>query len=430
MALSPADRAIRVRLEIARFQVVQQRTERADREFLAGRKDLAIATLRSALQLDPGYSVARNRLEQLEQQQTFAGNLPPLPKASGPPRVGAEPGLRNFDYRGPTRGAYEQVARQFGLVATFDSDLVDRDVRFRVDAVDFETAMDALEQLTSTFWVSLDARTFFVTADTTAKRNQYAPEITVSVPLPAAESTDDMTETTRVVRDITGVRRSTLDADTHTITLRDTPENVELARELLRDIDQPRGEVLLDIDVLEVDRDAALRMGITPPSRAQVFALGSGQIQQLREAENNGTLLQTLQGIFGAQNPLASGNNLSALLPSVVMFGGGNTVFLATLPGITADFSRTLGVVRQAQRILLRVKDGEPGTLFIGDRFPISLALLSQSLVSPLTQFNPNLAAGAFPRTRFFHRRQPRGRGGRRFRRRRRYRYRRRQPVR
>ena len=210
-----------------------------------------------------------------------------------------------------------------------------------------------------------------------------------------------MTETTRVVRDITGVRRSTLDADTHTLTLRDTPENVELARELLRDIDQPRGEILLDIDILEVDRDAAQRIGITPPSSARIFALGSGQIQQLQEAQNNGTLLQTLQGIFGAQNPLASGNNLSALLPPVIVFGGGNTVFLATLPGATADFSRTLSVVRQAQRILLRVKDGEPGTLFIGDRFPISLALLSQSLVSPLTQFNPNLAAGAFPRTDF-----------------------------
>jgi tetratricopeptide (TPR) repeat protein len=401
VALDPTDRDARVRLEIARFQVVQSRTERAERELLAGRKDLAISTLRSALQLDPGYSLARARLEQLEQQQTFAGDLPPLPRASGPPRVVAEPGLRNFDYRGPTRGAYEEVARQFGLFATFDSDLSDRDIRFRVDAVDFPTAMDALEQLTGTFWVSIDARTFFVTADTLEKRNQYAPEITVSIPLPASESTDDMTETTRVVRDITGIRRSVLDADTHTLTLRDTPDNVELARELLRDIDQPRGELMLDIDLIEVNRDAAQRMGITPPSGARVFTLSTGQIRQLQAAQNNGTLLQVLQGIFGAQNPLASGTNLSALLPPLIVFGGGNSTFLATLPGATADFSRTLSVIRQAQRVLLRVKDGQAGQLFVGDRFPITLALLSQSLVTGQSQFTPGFSPGTFPRTDF-----------------------------
>ena len=400
-ALAPADAAVRVRLEVARFQVVQQRTERAERELLAGRKDLAIATLRSALQLDPGYSVARDRLEQLEQQQTFAGDLPPLPRASGPPKLAAEPGLRKFDYRGPVRGAYEEVAGQFGLSASFDTDLPDREVRFRVDAVDFPTAMDLLEQLTDTFWVSIDARTFFVTADTTEKRNQYAPEITVSIPLPASESTDDMTETTRVVRDITGVRRSTLDLDSHTLTLRDTPDNVELARELLRDIDQPRGELMLDINLLEVDRDAAQRLGITPPASARTFTLSTGQVRQLQDAQNNGTLLQVLQGIFGGQNPLASGTNLSALLPPLIVFGGGSTTFLATLPGATADFSRTLSVIRQAQRVLLRVKDGEAGKIFVGDRFPISLALLSQSLVSGQSQFTPGLSAGAFPRTDF-----------------------------
>jgi hypothetical protein len=400
-SLAPGNRDIRTHLEIVRFQLVRQRIERADQQLLAGRKDLAIATLRAALQLDPTSSAARDRLEQLEQQRTFAGDQPPLPMASGPPQVAPEPGLRNFSYRGPTRGAYQEVARQFGLLATFDSDLTDRDIRFRVDAVDFETAMDALEQLTDTFWISVDARTFFVTADSTEKRNQYAPEITAAIPLPSAESTDDMTETTRVVRDITGIRRSTLDADTHTLTVRDTPDNVELARELVRDIDQPRGELMLDIDVLEVNRDAAQRLGITPPSSARLFTLSSSQIRQLQDAQNNGTLLQVLQGIFGAQNPLASGNNLSALLPPLILFGGGNSTFLATLPGATADFSRTFGVVRQAQRILLRVKDGQEGTLFVGDHFPITLALLSESLVTGQSQFSPGLSAGTFPRTDF-----------------------------
>jgi hypothetical protein len=327
--------------------------------------------------------------------------LAPLRLASGPPEVVPAAGDRNFDYRGPTRGAYEEVARQFGLSASFDTDLADRDIRFRVSAVDFQIAMDLLSQQTGTFWVALDARTFFVTPDTLQKRSQYAQEITVSIPLSASESTDDMTETTRVVREITGVRRSTLDTDTHMFTVRDTPENVALARELLQDIDQPRGELLLDIDLLEVDRDAARRMGITPPSQARAFTLSTGQVRDLEAAQNNGSLLQVLQSIFGTQNPLATGANLAALLPPLILLGGGNSTFLATLPGASADFSRTLSVVRQAQRVLLRVKDGQLAKFFVGDKFPITLALLSSSLLSAQNQFASGISPGAFPRSDF-----------------------------
>ena len=400
-AAAPGDRAIRVRQEIARFQVVQERTERAELELLSGQKDRARATLRSVLQLDPGYALARDRLEQLEQQQTFAGNLPPLPLASGPPQVVAAGGVRSFNYRGPTRGAYEEIARQFGLSAAFDTDLADREIRFRVSEVDFETAMELISQQTATFWVALDARNFFVSADTLENRRQFTPEITVSIPLPASETIDDMTETTRVLREITGIRRSTLDTKTHMLTMRDTPKNIALARELLQEIDQPRGELMLNIDLLEVNRDAARRLGITPPSQARIFTLSSGQVRQLADAQNNGTLVQVLQSIFGTQNLLASGTSLSALLPPLIAFGGGNSFFLATLPGAAADFSRTLSVVRQAQRVLLRVKDGQPSTFFVGERFPITLALLSSSLLSAPTQFTPGIVPGAFPRSDF-----------------------------
>jgi Flp pilus assembly secretin CpaC len=401
VAASPADRAILVRREIARFQVVQQRTERARGELLNGQRDRARATLRATLQLDPTYAAARDLLEQVEQQRTFAGNQPPLSPASGPPEVVPATGTRSFDYRGPTRGAYEEIARQFGLSVAFDTDLSDRELRFRVTDVDFQTAMDLLSQQTATFWVALDARRFFVAQDTLEKRRQFDPQITVSIPLPASESTDDMTETTRVLREMTGIRRSVLDTDTHMLTVRDTPQNIAIARQLLLDIDQPRGELMLDIDLLEVNRDAARRLGITPPTQARMFTLSTGQIRQLEDAQNNGTLAQVLQSIFGTQNPLASGTNLSALIPPLIVFGGGNTTFLSTLPGATADFSRTVSVIRQAQRILLRAKDGQPATFFVGERFPITLALLSSSLVSAPTQFTPGILPGAFPRTDF-----------------------------
>ena len=117
----------------------------------------------------------------------------------------------------------------------------------------------------------MDANTFFVAADTANKRRDYDPEIKKTILLPASETNDEMTEAMRMVRDIVGLRRTDLDLKTHSITVRDTPENVALAEAILKDVQQPPGEFLLEIDLLEVDRNAALDLGITPPTTARRF---------------------------------------------------------------------------------------------------------------------------------------------------------------
>src|SRR5438132_1227083 len=297
------------------------------------------------------------------------------------------------------------LARQFGVTAAFDPELQDRQIRFRISDVDFDTAIRLLSEETNTFWFAVDAKTFFVAADTTNKRRDYDPEVKKTILLPAAETNEEMTEAMRMVRDIVGLRRTELDLKTHSITVRDTPANVALAEAILKDVQQPPGEFLLEVDLLEVDRNAALNLGITPPSTASTFSLPTGVIRELQQAQSSGTLLQAIQNIFGSQNPLAASGGIAAGIPPLIAFGGGHTIFLATLPGASANFSRTLSLVRRAQRVLLRVEDGRPATFFVGEHFPITLALLSASLVSPVSQLSSAALtgnfAGTFPRTDF-----------------------------
>jgi len=397
-AKSPDDRTIRVRLELARFALVQQNTQEAAKDMLSGQDGLAREHLLEALRLDPGYAVAREQLEQLGQPAVPA-TVPQSRPASAPVQLKEPPGAHDFDYHGTTRGAYEEVARQFGLTATFDGDLTDRQIRFRAPGVDFETAMRLLAEETTTFWRAVDARTFFVIPDSPQKRRDYDPEIEQTIELPDSETVDDMTETTRLVREIVGIRRSQLDTQTHLLTVRDTPDNVALAQALIKEVEQPRGEVILDIDILEVDRTLAEQLGITPPSSTQTISLSESEIAQLTQALQSGTILQALQSIFGSGNPLlASG---SSVLPPLIALGGGKSLFLATVPGASANFSRTLSAVRSAQRVLLRVADGKEGTFFVGERYPITLALLSSSLVIPATQFTPGILPGSFPSTNY-----------------------------
>lgn len=407
-ALSPDDRGIQAHVQLARSALAQQRTEQAERQLLSGNPVLARAMLQSALEVDPSYSVAQERLQQLAQVDTSAplpgGTLAGDNLASALPAIKPNAGKRNFDYNGGARGAYEEVARQFGVVAAFDPELQDRQIRFRVSDVDFDTAMRLLSEQTNTFWFAADAKTFFVAADTANKRRDYDPEIKKTILLPAAETNDEMTEAMRIVRDIVGLRRTELDLKTHSIIVRDTPANVALADAILKDVQQPPGEFLLEVDLLEVDRNAALDLGITPASKVNTLSVPTGVIRELQQAQTSGTLLQTIQSIFGSLNPLAASSGAAAI-PPFLAFGSGNAIFLAELPGATANFSRTLSMVRSAQRVLLRVEDGRPATFFVGEHFPITLALLSSSLVAPVSQLASSAITGnltgSFPRTDF-----------------------------
>jgi Flp pilus assembly secretin CpaC len=186
-----------------------------------------------------------------------------------------------------------------------------------------------------------------------------------------------------------------LNTASHTLTVRSTEQNVALAQALLEQIEQPRGELMLEIEILEMDRSAGLQLGISPPSSVTVTSLTQSVIQQLKSAQNNGTLIQELQSIFGSIGGLgtvASGISSGAL--SLIAFGGGKTIFVATVPGASANFSQTLSAVLSAQRILLRAQDGKPATFFVGDRYPISLGLLSSDLNSTPSALTSAVTSG------------------------------------
>lgn len=381
-----------------RFRLVQQYTDRAEREWVANQPTQARNDLLRALELDPGYEVAQERLAELA-PQTTAVPAQRDSQLAGAPSVQAKSGKHDFDFRGTTRSAYQEIGRQFGIEASFDPELVDRQVRFRVPDVDFPTAMLVLSQETHTFWHALDPKTFFVAEDTPAKRKEYAVEVERSFILPASVTPEQMNDTLRAIREIAGITRTQLDTSTRTLTLRDTPENVALAKALLDEIEQPQGELLLEIEILEVDHSLSRELGITPPSSASTFTLSKSQIQSLVQAENNGTLIQAIEAIFASLNPALGAAASSGLIPSLIAFGGGNTTFLATLPGASANFGEALSQVRSAQRIMLRAVDGRPAELFVGERYPITLAAYSASLGSTTSQFSSSILPGEFPRT-------------------------------
>src|SRR6266403_771463 len=357
---APQDAAVVERGVALRSKLVRAHVEAAEREALAGHLHQATEELGAALQVDPGNTIVAERLTQLKtmDDEPRAGTAAAI---SGLPRLQPRAGKRNLDLRGDTKTVYEQLAGLFGIKVTFDPDINVRNVRLRVDDVDFYTGMTLLGTQSGAFWRPLNPTTMFVAPDTAEKRRLYAMVAEQTFPLSAAVGPEDVTEILRVLRDITGATRIDLDTRSRTITMRDTPERLALA-----------GELILEIELLEVDRNKARSLGITPPASEQLIGLNTADLNKLKSSTTLTNLLTNIQQVF-------AGKGFSGI-PAVVPIGGGLSTFLLTLPPATGNFSDPLSLVQSGRQVLLRAQDGQPASFFVGDRLPITLSLPSGSL--------------------------------------------------
>jgi tetratricopeptide (TPR) repeat protein len=390
-AFAPQDKEAQLLRDGAKFRLVQQHMDAAERESLAGRQTRAEEELRAAIELDPNHPAARERLGQVQSFAVPRQTLQHSPMAA-PIQVRPLPGTRHFDFRGNLQAAYQEIAQEFGLSVEFDSEMQsNRQLRLKLPDVDFESAMKVVGNETHTFWVAMSSRQFLVAEDTAQKRKQFEPEAVQTFLLPASTTDAEMTETLRVIRDITGITHTGLNTATRELTLRDTPQNLAIATQLLQQLEQGRGEMVLEVELLEVDKSAAKQLGIEVPTSQKVVALSPAEIKAAEQATTTEQLLAIIQSVFGTTT---GGGALGGLLPPLVAFGGGNSTFFTTLPGSQINFEQTFSVVRSAQRMMLRAEDGQPTSFFIGERFPITLALLSTDIPT-----SASFVQGALPRS-------------------------------
>lgn len=400
-SFAPQDTALLERIAALRSKLVRDHVDAAERDALAGHADVATEELAKALLIDPGNTIVAERMKQMKAMNDGPGAKSDT-GIEGLAELKPRAGKQNVNLSGDIRTVYEQLGQLFGIKLTFDPDLPTRSVRLRLDAVDCNTALKVLSTESGTFFRPLTSTLLFVAQDTIEKHRQFGAQAEQTFLLPASVDTNEMTEMVRVLREMTGATRVALDAHNRSISIRDTPERLALAGELIRQAEKARGEVLLEIEILEVDRNKAQQLGVLPPSSAKLISLTPNILTQLQQAKDLSTLVTLLASIFGNGGSSAgagSSLNLSSLIPPLTVVGGGKTTFLLTLPAVAAQFSDALTLVHSGRQVLLRAQDGKPASFFVGDRFPITLSLLSNSL-GP-TSFVPGTTNSILPSTSY-----------------------------
>jgi len=349
---------------------------------------------RAALAVDPGSLDARQGLA-----AAYPRAAPPptstelrVRNAASPVEVQPAAGVRAFHLRGDVRQAIAQIAAAWQLKAYVANAVPARPVRLDVDKATFADSMEALHDVAGVDWFALDAHTLYF--DTADQMHTVAPMAVRTFYVPWVSDGVALNEIANVVRTMLGVRQATLDTASRAITVRATPAQLDAAEQLLLDLHQSPGQVVLEVKIAELSNTAARQLGVGEPDQFTMFALGP----LLAQLQGSNNLQQEILQLFesgGLNAVLNSGQlsptqlaqaqaTLSPLLQNpFAVFGGGATLMALSIPNATLSLNATSGRVADLENALLRATSGQSAELKIGQRFPIINATFSPISLSP-----------------------------------------------
>lgn len=197
-------------------------------------------------------------------QQTTVPALPPA-------RVEQQ---RVITFSGDLLSFIRSLAERLDLNVVFDKDLESqrRNININLRDVTTSQALDYLFLVQNLFFQKLSRRTIIV-ADQ-IKRAQYQQLVIRTFYLENAKPEDVQ----RVIQQALPAQNgrpptaSIVNASTNSLTVRDTPENVRLIGELIRNIDKDRSEVVMDVAIYEVSHTDLIQFGnqIGDPSGSSI----------------------------------------------------------------------------------------------------------------------------------------------------------------
>ena len=179
--------------------------------------------------------------------------------------------------------------------------------------------------------------------DTPQKRQEVEPAVAVEVRLPEVTNQQDFHAMITAVQQAMAIEKVSLDTQQNIVIFRDRISKVLIARALLEELLQPRAQVMVDLEFLEVTRNDMITYGIDFPTSFPLTALTT----------------------FMNNSPSLSG------LAGLLAFGGGKTLMGIGIinPSLVAKMSDS------SSKLLLKTEmrslDGQPATLHVGDRYPI-----------------------------------------------------------
>jgi Flp pilus assembly secretin CpaC len=343
--------------------------------------------LEKASKLDPhNFEVARH-LDEMS-SEVVAARVKPLydqgVDSLGPaPTLTPVAGTHSFHLKTDRRTAIQTVFRSYGIEASVDQTVSGPPVRFDVDDAPFDQAMQAVNLVTDSFTVPLDAHRALVAKDTRENRQQYMREEFETIYLGGLSSTE-MIDVGNLAKNVFQVQQVAVQQGTGTLTIRATTDKLDAFNQTLRLLMDGRSQVLLDVRLIQLAHNHGRNTGVQFPQQITAFNVYTEEQAILNQ---NAELVQQIiaSGLAAPGDTLAiigillaSGQVSSSIFQSgIALFGGGLTLSGVTVPPVTLNLSLNSSESRELDQVQLHLGDGEEGTIKAGSRYPITTSQYS-----------------------------------------------------
>src|SRR6185503_7644457 len=284
-AVTHYTQAVQENPEKAEYKIALERaTQNASREHLSRAHDLeehdqldaALLEYKRALELDASNRLAaaksvelektiRDRIESSRPKPPIQGLREEARRASTPVLNPTAPvPVITFGPNASVRDILNFIGSATGINVTYDQQYQDKAYAVRLEDVTLEQALQKVTQANQFFYKVLNPKTIIIVPDNAQKHAQY-DDLVVKV---FYISHADVAEISQIINTIMRiptmpVQPTVLQNKTaNTLTVRATAPVMDVIERIIRANDKPRAEVVIDVQILEVNRKRTKDLGL------------------------------------------------------------------------------------------------------------------------------------------------------------------------
>ncbi len=287
----PRDQSARQGLARVKVRASQDHLFRGRRLAAAERYEEALAEFQLAAELNPSDSTAdaalrdtrarlRTKVAVSRGGKTELQALVERSRTLPPPGLDLPDGTKLPDSlvfsQASSRAVFTALARFAGINLVFDPAFRETPISVDLRNVTLPDALASVTASTRTFYRVTAPKTITIVPDTPAKRREYEETVVRTFYL----SNADVKETIDLLRVVIDIRQISPTTATNAITIKDTPERIAAAGRLITAIDKARPEVVIDVELLEVDRTRLRDYGLQIASPGSVGISGSADVNR------------------------------------------------------------------------------------------------------------------------------------------------------
>jgi len=367
-------------LERARLRAAEAHALNARRLGSRGMYKEALDEFRLALDLNPSSASLVSEMQETEVRRQGGALGLTVEEMKDRARERALPGLAlgpgaqeplGLSFRNASlREAYQALGKTVGVNFVFDPEFRDQTINVDLREVPFDQALNALSTVGKTFYRVVDSRIVQVVPDTPAKRREMEQQVVKTFFL----SNADLKETIDLLRIVLGARRIAPLPGANALTINDTPDKVAAAERIIDVVDKQRAEVMVEVEILEVNRTKLKEYGIEITSGISQGITGaifpSTTINEVtaRDALGNPTVI-TPRPITLGDNPYKKSNLL-----------------ITSLPGVIYRLLKTDTSTRLLANPQLRTAEGQTAQARFGDQIPVPVTVFSPIATGGVSQ--------------------------------------------